>query len=361
MEWRELTVEELYGLKNPLIIDVRSPGEFQEARIPGSINVALLNDDERVVLGTIYKQQGEQIARRYALKIISPKIPLLIDEILAKKEHSRSIVIHCWRGGLRSEAVSSVLSIAGIASYRLTGGYKAWRNMVLHELDSDRFAFEPIVLYGMTGSGKTDLLHELSKLGYQVLDLEQLASHRGSIFGGIGLGSQPSQKNFEALLWECLRNLDLRKPVFIEAESRKIGKVSLPDTVLKRIKEGQAIFVEAGVSQRVKRITRQYLNSCTSIKDGIDESLKLLELIKQSIGKAQLERIHQLSAESNIDEIVRILLEEYYDPLYAKSMRNANTILTVCDDNENSAIEQIKKFANSFKITDQPLIRSSLT
>src|SRR5262249_50005339 len=160
------------------------------------------------------------------------------------------IVIYCWRGGLRSEAVSSVLSIAGLDCFRLTGGYKAWRAQILKDFDSDALAFHPVVLHGLTGVGKTEVLEGLSQQGIQVLNLEALANHRGSVFGGLGLGQQPTQKNFDACLWKQLRELDLSKPVVVEAESRKVGKLSLPPFVHRRIENGPTILVTSSLSAR---------------------------------------------------------------------------------------------------------------
>ncbi len=345
MEWRELAAEELDGLRNPLIIDVRSPSEFAAERIPEAINIPLLSDAERVMVGIIYKSEGDLIARRKALSIIAPKIPQLIEEIVSHKEHTRSIVVHCWRGGLRSEAVSSVLSIAGIPSYRLTGGYKAWRNMVLKELVEGRYDFEPIVLYGLTGAGKTELLHELSKREFQVLDLEALANHRGSTFGGLGLAEQPSQKNFEAALWNQLRKFDRSKPVFIEAESRKIGKLSLPDQILEKIKSGPAILVESSLQSRAARITHDYLEACKSTEFALQGVLSMLVRLKGGLGKSRVDRIGGLLNGGSIEEAVQALLAEYYDPLYGKSIKVRTFELIVCNDDSVAAVQALEEWA----------------
>lgn len=346
MEWRELAAADLDGLRNPLIIDVRSPSEFAAERIPEALNVPLLSDAERVVVGKIYKCEGESIARRKALAIIAPKIPELIEEILRHKERTRSIVVHCWRGGLRSEAVSSVLSIAGIPSYRLSGGYKAWRNMVLKDLVEGRYNFTPIVLYGYTGAGKTELLHELSKKQFQVLDLEALANHRGSTFGGLGLGEQPSQKNFDAALWNQLRKLDGSRPVFIEAESRKVGKLSLPDQILEKIKQGPAILIESSLQARAARITNDYLTACQSTEAAVQGALSMLSRLKEALGKSQVEEIGSILKDGLIEEAVQKLLTEYYDPLYNKSIKGRSFELIICNDDSVAAVAALEEFTN---------------
>src|SRR5277367_2295665 len=192
MAWRELSTEELKILKSPVLVDVRSPSEHADECVPGSINIPLLSDEERAVVGTIYKEDGEMVARRHALTLIAPKVPAIIDQVLLlEKQHGQQIVIYCWRGGLRSEAVASLLSIAGISSSRLTGGYKAWRRQVVKEFESNRYGLTAVILHGLTGVGKTEILQELQERDMQVIDLESMANHRGSVFGGLGRTQQP--------------------------------------------------------------------------------------------------------------------------------------------------------------------------
>jgi tRNA 2-selenouridine synthase len=349
MEWRELAAEDLDTLRNPLIIDVRSPSEFAAESIPEALNIPLLTDSERVTIGITYKCEGDLVARRQALAIIAPKIPQIIEEILSHKEHARAIVVHCWRGGLRSEAVSSVLSIAGIPSYRLTGGYKAWRNMVLKDIVEGRFDFAPIVLYGFTGAGKTALLQKLSRRHHQVLDLEAIANHRGSTFGGMGLGEQPSQKNFEAALWNQLKKLDTSKPVFIEAESRKLGKLSLPNQILKKIKESPAILVESSIQARASRIADEYLNACESSEIAVRGAMSMLSRLTEAIGKSRVEEISHALNNGLIEDAVKTLLAEYYDPLYSKSIRGRSFKLTISNDDPVTAVRELEEWTKSGK------------
>ncbi len=353
MVWRELSPRDLDGLRNPLIIDVRSPCEFEEERIPEAINFPLLSNDERAQIGWLYKSEGELYARRYALKFIAPKIPSIVDQIAEMREHGRTVVIHCWRGGLRSEAVASVLSIAGIPCLRLTGGYKAWRGIIVEDLTRDNYPIEPIVLYGDTGCGKTDILEELERRGAQVLDLELLANHRGSIFGGIGKNEQPSQKNFEAALWNKLKHFDKNKPVFLEAESRKIGKIALPNTILARIRNGRAVLVEGSLQKRVERILSTYWKKDCQNSDAavsLDEAFQLLEIIKSQVGKKRCEEIRALATEGRFAELVEILLVEYYDPLYKESTKHKQNFLrTVSGDDPAASAEEVLKISVSTK------------
>lgn len=347
MAWRELAPRDLYDLRNPLIIDVRSPIEFEQESIPEAINLPLLTNAERAVIGTLYKEEGEMSARRYALKFIAPKIPLIVDQIVELKEHGQTLVLHCWRGGLRSEAVASVLSIAGISCSRLTGGYKAWRSMVVEDLAQDKYPFNPIVLYGDTGCGKTDILEELEGLGAQVLDLEMLANHRGSIFGGMGKGKQPTQKNFEAALWNKLRNFDSKKAVFIEAESRKIGKLALPNSILERIRSGNSILIEGRLEKRVQRILSTYAQNVGSDtgENSLQEAMALLDLIKVKIGKKKADEVKELALAGNMAAAIEILLVDYYDVLYSQATKKRDFQLRISGDDPAQAAKSLIDFA----------------
>lgn len=344
MTWRELDPENLFELRNPIIIDVRSPSEFNAEKIPNALNIPLLTDRERAEIGTIYKNDGELVARRHALKFISQKVPAIIDEIFSRRSHGQQVIVYCWRGGLRSEAVASLLSIAGIFCLRLTGGYKAWRKMVLSDLQADRFNFSAVVLHGMTGTGKTEILTELQKLNHQTLDLESLANHRGSTFGSMGLGKQPGQKDFESTLWWHLRTIQLDKPVFLEAESRKIGKLSVPDCVLSRVNNGRAILVHGNVDMRADRLAADYMQHYGSTAEATLEGIALLEQLRPFISRKLHDAITTLAKSGEIREAIKLLLVEYYDPLYLQSIkRRGDFEFEVCGDNAAMAAREIAK------------------
>ncbi len=342
MTWRELSPEQLCDLKNAIVVDVRSPCEFEVESIPGAINVPLLDDAERAEVGTIYKVEGEVPARRLALRMISPKIPRIVDAILSVRTQGSSLVVHCWRGGLRSEAVVSFLTIVGIDCWRLTGGYKAWRRMVVHDLEGAGSAFDSVVLHGQTGTGKTELLAQLTTSGAQILDLEALANHRGSVFGGLGLGGQPTQKNFEAALWEQVRRLR-SGPVFIEAESRKVGRLALPDAVLNCIQEGRRVLVTGSVPVRAARIWSEYAPVFN--EEVLAEAVAALEKLKERLGKKRVEELVALFESGKVQDAIEILLVEYYDPLYETHIkRNQPYELIVDGDHPQVACAELMEW-----------------
>lgn len=346
MTWQELSVEQMYRLKNVLLVDVRSPCEHQAESIPGAINVPLLLDEERAEVGTVYNQQGEIAARRLALRTIAPKIPQLLDEILARRSQGQTLIIHCWRGGMRSEAVCSMLSMAGVDCFRLTGGYKAFRGYVLKDLQEDVHKFEPLVLVGQTGTGKTEILKALAKRGLHILDLEAIANHRGSVFGGMGLGKQPGQKDFESRLWSALKT-NAGKRVFLEAESRKIGRLSLPDCVLDRIAAGPHILVRGSVGRRAQRIAADYLNAQNSGEQDLREALEILPNLKERLSNNLMHELQEHMIAGRITQAIDLLLVEYYDPLYNKQIGSCRSfVLEVDSDDVENATETIVQWAH---------------
>lgn len=323
-------------------IDVRSPQEFKEDTIPGAVNVPLLDDDERRQVGIVYKNEGSDQAKLLGLRLIAHRLPQLVEEI----SKWPSPAVFCWRGGLRSKSVVTLLNLMGVDAYMVQGGYKSYRSIVMGYLDSDAVE-EPkyVMLHGLTGVGKTEILQELVSLGENVLDFEGMANHRGSVFGSIGLGSQPGQKAFESKIVDTLRRIDINKPVFVECESRRVGKLLIPEKLFQRVQAGKPVLVIDSVEGRTRRILKEYMsNPDTELKD-FAEAIQHLE---KRLGWRKVEQLTDSLSRGEYSEIVEYLLLEYYDPLYGyPDSPSEEYFLTVENKDAVETAIYIKEFFNN--------------
>lgn len=340
----DIDVKTALALKNKCFIDVRSPAEFAEGTIPGAVNVPLFDDSERRFIGITYKQKGVSQAKLDGLKVVAPKLPALVAAILERCQGKKPVTF-CWRGGMRSRAVASVLELVGIETFRLEGGYKAFRRFILAELAAYKLVPEVVVLDGLTGVGKTLILQKLSSCGHPVLDLEGLAGHRGSVFGGLGFKEQRGQKMFDALLWEQLQELNSFPYLLVEGESKRIGRVLLPDFLYAAIQTGKRIKVEAALPVRVGRIVREYTNMGEA---EIEETEAALDRLAKRLGKRLVAELKLLLQGGNLRAFVEILLREYYDPLYRKSqLPEQDYELIVQAEDLEAAVFQIEHYLRS--------------
>jgi len=310
-----ITVDELLKLKEPVIIDIRSPIEFKDGAIPGAINVPLFSDEERQEVGTIYKHEGQAAAKWKAMEFVSPKIPVLLKTIKSYQTNGE-LIIHCWRGGMRSKAVVTFLEFAGIYAWRLLGGYKAYRQYILEKIPFI-IPNQAVVIHGMTGVGKTEVLKLLAQSGFPVLDLEEMAGHRGSIFGTIGLGEGHNQKIFDSLLFKGLQEIMASNYFLVEAESKRIGKAVQPEELMEVKFKGINLYIHSSLEQRVKHLVSEYVLPYEQeawyhekISLGIEKVLKRVKDVE--IRK----RLMELVQEKSYQEMILILLEHYYDPRY---------------------------------------------
>jgi tRNA 2-selenouridine synthase len=297
------------------IIDARSESEYALDRLPGAVNWPTLDDDERRIVGTEYKQVSAFDARKRGAVMAARNIATHIEAHTADKPKNWKPLTYCWRGGQRSGSLSLVLSQIGFDVHIIDGGYKAFRAEML--LDTARLAstFTYRVICGPTGSGKTRLLTSLAAAGAQVLDLEALAEHRSSVLGLIPGQPQPSQKQFDTRIWNALHRFDPARVVWAESESKKVGNVSVPDALMTALRESACARLELPVEERVKLLMEDY---AFFVKDP-DFFCKRLDVLKDLRGKAVIENWKTRVHSGHVEDVVRELLELHYDPGYATS------------------------------------------
>lgn len=237
------------------VVDVRSPSEFRAGHIPGAYNIPLFDDAERAEVGTRYKKEGSLNAILEGIRLSGPSMHLKLEEALRVAGKEKRLLVHCWRGGMRSEAMAWLFSIGGIETDVLEGGYKAYRRHVLEALSAKR---EMIILGGLTGSGKTHILKKIEEKGKQVINLEHLANHKGSAFGSLGQPAQPSSEHFSNMLFGKLSLTDTEKPVWLEDESRNIGMVFMPEEFYLNMQSNPAVILMMDINTRLPRLMEEY-------------------------------------------------------------------------------------------------------
>lgn len=333
-----ITLEQAFSLrdKGAVLIDARSPAEFAEATIPGAVNIPVLEDAERAEVGTLYKQVGRTAARRRGVALVAPKIPAMVEQAAGLQAGtSLPVIVFCWRGGMRSLALTQFLELAGVPARQLSRGHKGFRRHVL-----DFFAHGDwgrlIVLRGLTGVGKTRYLRYLAEEGYPVIDLEGLANHRGSAFGNLGLPSQPTQKMFEALLWDVLRKSPSGTFALTEGESRHIGRVALPVQFYHALQVETSIWLQAELSSRIRNILDDY-PAIDTLRTDFTCAIRSL---KQRLGKKTVDQYLALLDGGRWAELVGELMENYYDPLYRHTLPERR--IEVALEPEETAMERIR-------------------
>jgi tRNA 2-selenouridine synthase len=297
------------------VIDVRSPAEFAEDHIPGARNLPVLDDAERARVGTLYKQVSAFEARKVGAVIAARNIAAHIERELLDFPKGWRPLVYCWRGGKRSESMAHVLREVGWPAARLAGGYRAYRRAVIDDLDRLPLTLKWQVICGRTGSGKSRLLQALEHAGAQVLDLEALARHRGSVLGNLPDAAQPTQKCFESLVRARLAAFVPTRPVFVEAESRKIGRLAVPETLMEAVRGGTCLRLEADVAARVALLEDEYAH----LVGDVDALCAKLALLTSLHGREQIASWESLARSGRIAELVADLLERHYDPAYLRS------------------------------------------
>ncbi|MBI3524435.1 MAG: tRNA 2-selenouridine(34) synthase MnmH [Betaproteobacteria bacterium] len=297
------------------IIDARSPAEYAEDHLPQAINCPVLDDAQRAQVGTLYKQESPFAAKKIGAVLVSRNIAGHIERLFLDQPRDWRPLVYCWRGGQRSGAFCHILRQIGWDAQRLEGGYKTWRKHVHEQLAALPQRFNYRVIGGATGSGKSRLLEALAAKGAQVLHLEEIAAHKGSVLGGLPDEPQPSQKMFESRLLAALSAFDAQRPVFVEAESRRIGSVQLPDALLAMIRAAPSLRIEATLAARVEFLLRDYHYFLADPRWLIDK----LEHLRNLQSSETLARWTALVETGEFSALVGELLELHYDPLYQRS------------------------------------------
>ena len=297
------------------IVDVRSPGEFEQGHIPTATNLPLFSDEERAQVGTAYKQQGRHIAVQLGLKLVGPKLPALAQALLELAQINKPLCLHCWRGGMRSGSIAWLAGTLELPALVLKGGYKAYRRWVLEYFEQP---WPLLVLGGRTGTGKTDLLLAMRQMGEAVVDLEGLANHRGSSFGGLGLPPQPSTEQYENRLAASLSAIAGKSPIWLEAESAQVGRCRIPAGLWRQMGEAQAVEIQRPMAERVEQLVAVYGSQ------GQDALRLATERIARRLGPQRTATALEAIAAQDWAAACRQMLD-YYDRCYDHELSRRNS------------------------------------
>ncbi|WP_338872853.1 tRNA 2-selenouridine(34) synthase MnmH [Spirosoma sp. SC4-14] len=339
---QQLSVTEFLKKARSLpIIDVRSPGEYDHAHIPGAISIPLFDNEERALVGTKYKQAGKDAAVLLGLDLVGPKLVGFVKQARKLNPRQKEVLVHCWRGGMRSGSFAWLLDTAGLTASTLVGGYKAYRNAVLESFSEPRTL---LILGGKTGSGKTDILKELARQGEQVIDLEGLAHHKGSSYGAIGQPAQPTNEQFENLVYAQWQQLDRKRRIWLEDESRNVGACFVPMAIWQQMRTAPVAFVDVPKPVRICRLVNEYA--------GIDHGLLVAatERIRKRLGgKATNDALAALAHQDYAT--VADLTLAYYDKAYLHGLseRDSSSVypLVMDEDNPVQTARQLIEWANT--------------
>lgn len=347
-------LEQVKRERSILLVDVRSPREYQQATIPGAVNLPVLNDEERREVGTLYVSGKVEEAKRYGVNAISPRLPAMFQQYQEYLRQYDQVVVFCSRGGFRSNSIFSLLKALGMRVSRLEGGYKGYRRTVHEALPKLLSQARFVTLSGNTGSGKTAILNELQNLGANVLNLEKHANHRGSLLGSVGLGQPHSQKMFESLLYEAAQEWKAPYLVFTEGESKRIGDAILPPYLVEAMQAGTDVLIEADLSYRMQQIKQDYFAHGDA---DVPDILKGLDGLKRYLNEERVEGYKRHVAAGQLDPVIEDLLLKYYDPRY--NLRARNIAATFRNDNPAETARALLQWATAEVLSQEPVRGSS--
>jgi tRNA 2-selenouridine synthase len=324
------------------VIDARSEDEYAEDHLPCAVNWPTLNNAERILIGTLYKQVNQFEAKKRGAALAARNIAAHIEREVIDKPRDWKPLAYCWRGGKRSGSLSLILDQIGFRVTLVEGGYKAFRAAMLQDIPNHVARLNFRVVCGTTGSGKTRLLHALAAQGAQVLDLEGLARHRSSVLGAIPGTPQPTQKHFDSLIWDALRRLDSTRPVYVESESKKVGNVAIPTALVERMRASPCLDLTLPMAERVALLMEDY---AFFVKDH-DHFCNRLDVLTVIRGKAVIEAWKAQVRNNAIEPVVQELLQVHYDPVYLQSMQRnfvqyPQALAISANDRSQGAMEQL--------------------
>jgi len=316
---------------NYILIDVRTRKEYLEETIPGAVNLPIFSDEERASIGTAYTHESIEKAKILGIEAVSRRLPSLFKEILELNKDYHHLVFFCSRGGFRSSSIVSLLRSLKIDATKISGGYKAYRNFINDNLPLITKDINLVVLYGNTGTGKTQILEELKNQGADIIDLEQCANHRGSTLGSVGLGAPNTQKMFESLLFD---QLSKRKSniIFTEGESKRIGKSVIPDYFFEKMKSGKHINIHCPLDNRVENIMKDYVHETD------EELIEALNYLRKRLGNDTIDEFIQDVNHGNYRKVISDLMIKYYDPMYEHHTKNYIYSIENLDPKETAKI-----------------------
>lgn len=343
---KEIDIREAINCENLVFVDVRSESEYNDDTIPGAINIPILNDKERQHVGYVYTKVSKDEAKKIGLKYASNKLTKFYETAKNLEKNNKHLALFCYRGGMRSNSIAKILDVMGMDLYLIKGGYKNYRKYVVEELTKYKGNFKFIVLHGFTGTGKTKILQLLENLGEPILNLENLAQNSGSVFGNIAFENQSrTQKQFESLLLKAFIN-NSKSYFFTESESKRIGKVVLPEYLFDDMDKGYHIFINTSIDNRIHNIVDDYICNSSTLKD--DDIRVAIKKLKRSLGNNRVNKLIEELDKKNYKYIAKELMLHYYDPLYKYSLDKIGRYdLTINYSTIDNAVKELIAFKNS--------------
>ncbi len=339
-----ITFEDFLKDENAVLIDVRTPKEYELEKVPNSVNIPVLLDEERVAVGTTYVQRSKEKAKKLGVEFISKRLPEIFDQVQElSKKHSK-LVFMCARGGMRSSSIASLFNSLGYRVAKLDGGYKAYREFVLSNIEKLNENFKYIVVHGRTGVGKTKILNKMADLGATVMDLEKMAAHKGSFFGALGEKLPQSQKRFDGEVFEFLRTCK-SKYIVVESESKRIGNLYVPESVYSSMSNGRHLFIDTSIPNRLDILMEDYTNVPPQ------EIEECIMKVARYVSKEKTNNYLDLLNKGNLRELGELLIVQYYDPLYEVSIDRHEFELSITYENMDSCAQELTNYF--FKLEEE--------